>query len=72
MEGKIGGLAEVEPLLHGDYDEQRILFFRAPLIRKEAVAVLHFYFDWPRNLALSVFEVDFVDLDAIFERATLS
>ena len=69
VEGNDGGLAESEPLLHSGYDKQRILFLQALLIRKEALAVLHFFFDRPRDLALSVFEVCFVDLDALSERA---
>ena len=69
MEVKVGRLAEVEPLLHNSYDEHCILFCQNPLILKEAFDYLYLFFDQPRDLAPSVFEVCLVDLDALFERA---
>ena len=69
MEGKVSRSAKIKPLFHsGKYDE-RILFCRLALVWKEAVAFLHLFFDQPRNLASSVFEVRNVNLDALLERA---
>ena len=69
MEVKVSWSPEVKPLFHISYGEQRILFLQASLIRKEAVALLHFLFDRPHDLAPSVFKVRFVDLNALFESA---
>ena len=62
-------MAKIKPLFHGGKDNERVLFCRPALVWKEAVAFLHLFFDRPRNLAPSVFEVRNVDLDALLERA---
>ena len=43
-------------------------FCRLPLTQKEAIAFLHLFFHRPRDLELSVFDICFVNLDALFER----
>ena len=69
MKGKVGWLAEVEPLFRSGEDDERILFFRSPLIWEEAVAFPHLFLDRPRYLVPSVFEVCMVDVDALLEHA---
>ena len=45
------------------------MFCQLLLNWEEAVAFPHLFFDQPRDLAPSVFEVCLVDFDALFDRA---
>ena len=69
VEGKVDGLAEVEPLFNSNHDDELILFCLLLLIWEEAVAFPHLFLDRLRDLALSIFEVCLVNFDALFERA---
>ena len=71
MEGKVVWSEKVKALFHGGQDEEHIPFCQSLLIWEEAIAFPHLFFDQPRNLARSVFEVCLVDVDALFEHGTL-
>ena len=69
MEGKVSWSAKVKPLFHSGKDDERIHFFRLALIWKESVAFPQPFLDRPHDLAPLVFEVCYVDFDALLERA---
>ena len=71
VEGKVSWSAKVKPLFHSGKDDERILFCQMLLIWKEAVAFPHLLLDRPRDLAILVFEVCKVDVDALLERADI-
>ena len=72
MRSKVNWTAKIKPLFHGGKDNERVLFCRPALSWKETIAFLHVFFDQPRNLAPSVFEVLNVDRNALLERAAFA